>query len=363
MTDLAGFKNLPGLGSLTPYPTLPWIGPALLLMLEKPDLPDPLIIACVQGEYALPATRLSFLPLGADVHTAVYSLETQDGTPYFLKLRTGVFDETSVRLPKFLHSQGLQAVIPPLETRLGELTARLGDYRLVLYPFIEGAVPTVLSDRHWLEFALALKRLHSLPPPPELANLLQRERFSPHGRDRVKAFQRQVEREEFAEPVAASLAALMRAKRCEISHIVQRAEELARSLKNRRLEFVLCHSDVHVWNLLVSAGGDLFIVDWDNPILAPKERDLMFIGGGVSPAQTSPVGEALFYRAYGPTQVDQPALAYYRYERIVQDISEYCQQLLSSESGGDDREQSYGYFASNFLPGNTLEVALQTDRF
>ncbi len=331
-------------------------------MLKKPDLPDPLILAAAQEQYGLPATRLTFLPLGADVNTAVYRLETRDEAAYFLKLRRGPFDETSVRLPKFLHSQGLRLVIPPLETRTGGLTGLLGEYRLILYPFIEQAEAAELSDRHWLEFGAALKRLHSLPPPPELANLLQREQFSPQGRELVKVFQQQVETEQFVEPMAARLAALMRAKRAEISHIVRRAEQLAETLASRRLEFVLCHSDVHIWNLLISSGGELYIVDWDNPILAPKERDLMFVGGGVSPAQTSPVGEALFYRAYGPVQVDQVALAYYRYERIVQDIAEYCQQLLSSESGGDDRQQSFGYFASNFLPGNTIEVALQTDR-
>ena len=75
----------------------------------------------------------------------------------------------------------------------------------------------------------------------------------------------------------------MRAKRAEIDHLVRRAGELALALQARPLEFVLCHSDVHAWNLLISTDGELYIVDWDNPILAPKERDLMFIGGGVEP--------------------------------------------------------------------------------
>jgi spectinomycin phosphotransferase len=332
-------------------------------MLEKPDLPDSLILSAAQDEYELQPSRLAFLPLGADVNTAVYRLETRDGSAYFLKLRSGAFDETSVRLPHYLHAHGLQAVIPPLPTRSGRLWGDLGEYKLILYPFIEQVQADELSDRHWLEFGAAVKLLHRLPPPPELEKLLQLEQFSPDGRKRVKAFQAQVERQDFNEPVAAQTAALLRLRRPEISHLVRRAEQLARALQSQRLEFVLCHSDMHIWNLLVSAGGQLYIVDWDNPILAPKERDLMFVGGGVSPAQTSAVGEALFYQAYGPTQVDQLALAYYRYERIVQDISEYCQQLLGSEAGGDDRPQSYEYLARNFLPGDTLEVALQTDRF
>lgn len=30
------------------------------------------------------------------------------------------------------------------------------------------------------------------------------------------------------------------------------------------------------------------IVDWDEPIMAPKERDLMFIGGGVANVWNDP---------------------------------------------------------------------------
>ena len=44
--------------------------------------------------------------------------------------------------------------------------------------------------------------------------------------------------------------------------------------------FVLCHSDIHGGNILIADTGELYVVDWDDPILAPKERDLMFIGGG-----------------------------------------------------------------------------------
>ena len=149
-------------------------------MLEKPSLPDPLILTAAREQYGLQPARLAFLPLGADVNTAVYRLEAQDGAAYFLKLRSGPFDETSVRLPQFLHSQGMRAVIPPLQTRTGGLWGSLGDYKLILYPFIEEDQADELSDRHWLEFGAALKRLHTLQPPVELAKLLQREKFSPH---------------------------------------------------------------------------------------------------------------------------------------------------------------------------------------
>jgi spectinomycin phosphotransferase len=88
------------------------------------------------------------------------------------------------------------------------------------------------------------------------------------------------------------------------------------SIVLQRLEYVLCHSDIHAGNILMEATGALYIVDWDNPILAPKERDLMSIGGGQFGNVHTAQEEALFYRGYGQTQIDPVALAYYRYERL-----------------------------------------------
>jgi spectinomycin phosphotransferase len=87
-------------------------------MLEKPDLQAEKIIACLQAEYQLAVVEVVFLPLGADVNTAVYRVSADTGTSYFLKLRRGVFDETSVVLPKWLSEQGIEHIIPPLTPRV-----------------------------------------------------------------------------------------------------------------------------------------------------------------------------------------------------------------------------------------------------
>jgi len=70
-------------------------------MLEKPDISDDFIISRLQEEYVLHVTTLTFLPLGADMGTAVYRVVADDGTAFFLKLRKG-FDEISVTVPLFL---------------------------------------------------------------------------------------------------------------------------------------------------------------------------------------------------------------------------------------------------------------------
>lgn len=83
-------------------------------MLEKPDLQDEQLIASLQADYGLLVVQVAFLPLGADLNTAVYRAVAEDETPYFVKLRRGVFDETALTLPKFLSDQGIGQIIAPL---------------------------------------------------------------------------------------------------------------------------------------------------------------------------------------------------------------------------------------------------------
>ncbi len=326
-------------------------------MLEKPNLPDSSILDCLLAQYGLRADRLAFLPLGADVNTAVYRVGAGDRA-FFVKLRKGPFDDLSVTLPHFLTRGGVPGIIAPLETRAGGLWAPLPPYTVLLYPFVEGkdGYEAALSERQWLDFGAALGQIHTLRLPPALAARIPRETFSPAYRQQVGQFQAQAEEDRFSEPVAARLAAFMRGERARIDGLVARGERLAQRLRERPPEFVLCHADLHAGNLLIGADGKLYIVDWDAPLYAPKEKDLSLVGGCSTWGAAGDV--ALFYQGYGEAKIDPGALAYYRCERILVDIAEFCKQLFLSDEGGPDREQSYGYFTGQFLAGHEVERAL-----
>jgi len=155
----------------------------------------------------------------------------------------------------------------------------------------------------------------------------------------------------------------LRSKKAETADLVQRAEQCAHQLLERSGEFILCHCDIHAWNLLIVDEHTFYMVDWDTLIFAPKERDLMFIGSGLcGNGHTLAEEETLFYQGYGQTQVDATALAYYRYERIVEDIAVICNQIFLTDEGGEDRRQQLGYLKSNFLPDNTIEIAYRSDK-
>lgn len=333
-------------------------------MLEKPALEDGKIIDCLEKEYELRAARVIILPLGADPNTAVYRIVTEDEKAYFLKLRLGNFDETSVIVPRFLLDQGIRPLIAPIPTKDHQLWIALETFSLILYPFIEGknAVEVPLSESQWAEFGAALKRIHSVTLPAALEGRLDRETYSSSGREAVKAFLDRVKNETFKEPTAVKTADFLKGKLEEISKLVERTERFAQALKQRSLEFVLCHADVFAANLLIDAQSKLYIVDWDDPILAPKERDLMYMGGGICGVWNTPEETALFYKGYGPTQIDAEALVYYRYERILQDIAAFAEELLAKEAGSADRERDFGFLKSNFEPNGVLEIAYRTER-
>lgn len=329
-------------------------------MLEKPDIPENDLATGLSEAYGVRLARLEFLPLGADLNTAVYRGRGEDGAAYFVKLRFGDFDPMSVALPKYLGDQGIREIIAPHATRAGELWADLGAFRSIVYPFVEGdnAYARPLSDAQWVAFGAAIRRIHALTLPGGIVQRLQVERYDPHGRARVRAALRRAEAETFEEPVAAQLSAVLRDQRGALLDLVARTEGLASRLQARRPERVLCHADLHAGNLLIGADGALHIVDWDAPILAPKERDLMYAGGGQFGNARAPAEEeALFYAGYGEVEIDLDALAYYRYERIVQDIAVECDQVLLTDAGGDDRPQALRWLLSNFAPGGALEIA------
>ncbi len=333
-------------------------------MLEKPDLQDERVIACLLDEFEFRAEQVIFLPLGADQNSAVYRVVADDQTPYFLKLRRGVLDDISVALPKYLSDHGVVHILTPLTTRTGQLGASLDAFKVMLYPFVHGhnGYEVPLSDRHWVDLGSALKSIHTLVLPPTLSRRIQRETYSPMWRESLKSFLERIEDDVFDEPVAVKLAAFLKTKHDQIVDLVRHAERLAQAFTLRSSQFVLCHSDIHAGNVLIDANDAFYIVDWDDPILAPKERDLMFIGGGLMGGWRTPQEEeALFYQGYGQTQIEPNALAYYRYERIIQDLAIYCQQILLTNEGGEDREQSLQYLISNFVPNSTIEIAYRSD--
>lgn len=334
-------------------------------MFEKPKLADKKIIACLQDEYGLSVTSLEFLPIGHDTRAGVYRVLTNTGERYFLKLKQGTVYPPSLTIPHYLKSQGVTQVVAPLPTRDQALWQSIDGFTLLLYPFIDGQTGMVrgLTDSQWGEFGALLRQIHATTLSTVLLEQIKKETFVPRWGSVVKAILAQLQTQTFQDAAEQELAAFWRAKQTQITGLVARAEELGRLLQKRSLPFVLCHADIHIANLLLDQTNQMFVVDWDDVIFAPKERDLMFVvGTPIGKLGVTENAEARFLQGYGQTEFDPLAYAYYRYEWVVQDIGEFGEQVFVTQDHGEETKQSaVRGFRSMFEPGSVVDAAYQAE--
>jgi spectinomycin phosphotransferase len=220
-----------------------------------------------------------------------------------------------------------------------------------------------MAPGQWRAYGALLRQIHATPISPELAHLLRRETFVPAEAALVCDLDTHIDGRTLTDPVAQELASLWRERRDVIQQLVARTEALGQQLAHRPLVHVLCHADIHTNNVLLDTDGAVWIVDWDDTMLAPKERDLMFVvGGGLHRALVGLREEELVLQGYGATMLDSRALAYYRYLRAVSDLGEYGAQVLSpSDLGVLRRKAAIDRILTMFQPGRIVELARASD--
>lgn len=334
-------------------------------MLEKPNLEDDAIVAALREHYGLDIASLKFLPIGNDVGSFAYRIEARDDTAYFLKARRAPMYEPSVVVPHYLKEQGLDEVVAPLATLDGTLWVPFGSFNLILFPFIEAPTgkEAGLTAQQWRELGRILKRLHTLTPSSQIRELVMHESFvTPYWVASMQQLQTKIDQPDSRDSIAAELADFWRAHNRQIDDLMARALALGRMLHDEPREFVLCHTDIHTANVLVARSGALHIVDWDQPLFAPKERDLMFYGAGLGSATGGATEARYFYDCYGPTQIDRLAFAYYRYAWVMQDwVANADEVLWYDDLGEKTRRNSVRKFIQMFDAGNIVDVAYASD--
>jgi spectinomycin phosphotransferase len=71
----------------------------------------------------------------------------------------------------------------------------------------------------------------------------------------------------------------------------------------------------------------VFVIDWDEVMLAPKERDFIFIRE--QEADT-------FWEGYGVVEIDWMLLSYYLWERVIQDVIVNAQDVCFRDDLGEE---------------------------
>jgi spectinomycin phosphotransferase len=222
----------------------------------------------------------------------------------------------------------------------------IADWTVIVYPWIWGdSRLTGMTDEQWKQVGTNFKQIHQVMLPPFGFESLRKETFDPRQYMQwVRAFETQHGHVEGGGVVERALRSCWVAHQSTIHTILTSLETLAGVLRSRTFSYVICHGDLHARNLIRDRAGQVFVIDWDEVMLAPKERDFLFV---------RPPHAAAFWQGYGQVEIDWVALTYFLWERVVQDLIECTGNVWFREDWGEE---------SRLEAAQLLEVILAEDR-
>jgi len=331
-------------------------------MLKNP-IQEQQIIQLLKIHYGIDVQVAQIISGGADIHACAYKADTKSNS-YFVKFKYDNHDEINLSIIRLLHDSGIKEIIFPINTLDGKLSQQLDGFKIIVYPFIHApnGFTQNLTEKQWKQLGKALKAIHQTTVPISIQQQLRKENYSTKWRDIVRSFYSKIEPDEVDDKITEDFKYFFKQHIDIIHQLVDSAEMLSKTIQPNLDQYVLCHSDIHAGNVLLTSDESIYIIDWDEPMLAPKERDLMFMGGGVGNVWNNPQEIHYFYEGYGKTNIDKTILSYYRYERIIEDIAVYGQDLLARDQNEQSRLEMFQHFKAMFSPNDVIEIAFATSQ-
>ncbi|ASR35614.1 hypothetical protein BAY61_12090 [Prauserella marina] len=304
---------------------------------------------------------------GADLAATLWTATDSRGQRFAVKW-SGGGSAAGLVLPAALSEALPGSTAKPVPSRTGALWIDTGDMRLSIMEWIAGtsALEAPLGRETWEAQGRLLGTLHGLPVTGQLREWVPREDFDP---SRWAALFERVDAvigENGAphdEP-ASRLAEAWLPHRADLRTVHDLTIRLGGVLRERASlpEFVPCHADPHLGNLILTGEGPV-LIDFDDAVLAPAERDLMFVlGGGVlADLPVTPEHQADFMNGYarqGTVEVDTELITYYRGLRTLEDIAEPASVVLDPSAPAKEREGNLGYVTDVLSPAGLLAQTL-----
>lgn len=328
----------------------------------------------VDEDFGVELAELDPVGHGADHRAQLWRGTCADGTSYAVKLTTGGTSGGLV-LTAYLAGLGVEGVPGPVSSREGLPWSERSDGRLSLQPWVPGrrALDGGMSAEHWRSLGELLAQVHAVPVKPDLSTALPVEDHCPDRHSaalraveaRVRAVPAPTDLDEPLDPLVLSLVRDWSVAAHAVAALLRHTEALGQRMRRGAPPAVLCHGDPHLGNLLHEPSGHVWLVDWDDAMLAPRERDLMLlIGGGVLDfAPVTPEQEGWFFEGYGPVDLDGERLAYYQCVRAIEDLVDPAAQVLDAAKWSEEeRREALGIVTEVLSPTGLVRRAVRSVR-
>jgi hypothetical protein len=290
-------------------------------------------------EQAYGLSNVTLIPALRGFVAETYTVDTDNpDTRYFAKwtrMQPRYTQNLIEALPVLLalHRLGFDRISYPIPAVTGGLSVEPPQGgTLVLYNHIDARWTFEYSFADYVDL---LSRIHAVTPEVDVP--IKREDFATTGLEEMRAELQQIEAlPEDAPEVHRMLRTELLPYFAEFETDLAEYETLALSLYEKSFEGfrgVITHGDAP-GNIMVADDGTLYVIDWDDLLLAPPERDTWF-------HVDDPDGWVLFLRYYRERfpgyELDQEVYRFYLLRRYVEDIEGFLDKILDPQSDDETR--------------------------
>ncbi|HEX5427383.1 MAG TPA: phosphotransferase [Pedococcus sp.] len=290
------------------------------------------LVAWVREDFGIPLIGVQPTGLGADARAVTFVAEARDGSRYAVKTSTA--PQLGLVVADFLAAQGVCGIPAPVRALDGGLTAVRGGQRLSVVPWVgqRRALEGGMDEAQWRGLGRLLAQVHAIHADDPVLAVLPTEGPDP-GRlvQRARAMPGRLTRCSAGDSLLRELRDLWGAHQARVLEVADRAEALVASPAWAVANNVVCHSDPHQGNIVVGADGDVWLLDWDDAVLAAREADLMFaLGGVLAFAPITADEKRAFFDGYGTTDWDVDLMGYFQCVRALDDVLSWSEEVLAN---------------------------------
>lgn len=304
-------------------------------MITEPNINKDNLIRILSENYDIEIVQLTFIPKG-EVSWG-YIVQSKNEDKYFLKIHKAKnLTPQRFNLLNNLHTKAkINNIAYPIPTKTNQLEIMIDGYQSVLFNFIDGKSvhEQGLNDEQYEQLGELLAQIHQSPKIIEEYSF--KETFDiPQKDEFIRVMASVKNKPNYKDSVRQQAQKLFFDFKEKIYKELQVLQVLSKSLKQADIKYVLCHGEPSPGNIMITSGNQVFLIDWDEPIMAPKEKDLLFFNNHLQPILKG-------YAKYSSdTVINKEIKEFYSHLWNVAEITDWGSRLFLSQTSEEELKHS-----------------------
>jgi len=278
------------------------------------------LVSFLENNYPFKVASIKKGPRGFVAETFI--AVTDSDKKFFIKVTekggyTRYIEESLPALSE-LYQLGLKQVAVPIKSNNGSLSLEFNGHILIVFNFIEGKWSFECDFNQVVEI---LANLHKLTPKVK-AKVGKEDYQLPLGEEYQKHF-KLLQNHSSPNQYIGELVTIIKSRKKEFEKLWQIFLSASEHCQKANFDLVITHGDA-LCNTIDGTDGQVYLVDWDDILLAPAERDNWFLLG----KKTTPKFLKAYQRYFPSYRPDKLAYEFYVLRRYFDDIEGFIKEIL-----------------------------------